>query len=73
MPAQRAASATAPPVAALSLESDLMPAIDRLPEGLQAPEFQRRFQARDNAAYAQVQAEIERRLANCRFFATAAP
>ena len=60
-------------VAALSLESDLMPAIDRLPEGLQAPEFQRRFQARDNAAYAQVQAEIERRLANCRFFATAAP
>ena len=60
-------------VAALSLESDLMPAIDQLPEGLQAPEFQRRFRDRDNAAYAQVQAEIERRLANCRFFATAAP
>jgi len=56
-------------VAALAGEPDLMPAIDALPEGLQEPEFQKRFRARDNTAYAQVMAEIEQRIDRCVFFA----
>ncbi len=58
--------------AGLRIEADLMPAIDALPEGLQEPEFQKRFRARDNQAYAQVLAEIEKRLGRCRFFAKVA-
>ena len=50
-------------------ETDLMPAIDALPEGLQEPEFLRRFQARDGEAWARMRAEIERRISLCRFFA----
>jgi len=56
-------------VATTGRESDLMPAIDTLPEGLQEPEFLRRFQARDNEAWTRMRAEIERRIAACRFFA----
>ena len=56
-------------VAALTGESDLMPTIDDLPEGLQEPEFQKRFRARDNQAYAQVLAQIEQRIDRCVFFA----
>ncbi len=56
-------------VAALAAESDVMPAIDRLPEGLQEPEFLRRFRERDNDAYAQVLAVIEQRIDRCAFFA----
>jgi hypothetical protein len=56
-------------VAITGRELDLMPAIDTLPEGLQEPAFMRRFQARDNEAWAQMRAEIERRIAACRFFA----
>ena len=56
-------------VATTGRESDLMPAIDLLPEGLQEPEFLRRFQARDNEAWARMRGEIERRISACRFFA----
>lgn len=56
-------------VATLASESDLMPSIDDMPEGLQEPEFQKRFRARDNQAYAQVLAQIEQRIDRCLFFA----
>ncbi len=56
-------------VAALTGEAELMPAIDELPEGLQEPQFQKRFRERDNLAYAQVLAQIEQRIDRCLFFA----
>jgi hypothetical protein len=56
-------------IATTARETDLMPRIDALPEALQEPEFMRRFQARDNEAWARMRAEIERRVSLCRFFA----
>lgn len=56
-------------IATTGRETDLMPQIDALPEGLQEPEFLRRFQARDSEAWARMRAEIERRISLCRFFA----
>lgn len=44
-------------------DADLAPALGGLPEYLSESEFQRRFGGSGNAAYAQVMAEIERRLA----------
>jgi len=56
-------------VARITGEADIIPSIDALPEKLQEPSFQRRFQARDNQAWAEMTAEIERRIDLCRFFA----
>jgi hypothetical protein len=56
-------------LATITREADLMPRIDALPEALREPEFLRRFRARDNEAWARMQAEIERRISLCRFFA----
>ncbi|MBU6272590.1 MAG: hypothetical protein KGQ67_14890 [Betaproteobacteria bacterium] len=56
-------------VARIAGEADIIPAIDALPEKLQEPSFQRRFKARDNQAWAEMTAEIERRIDLCRFFA----
>jgi len=39
-----------------------------LPEGLQDPEFRRRFERRDSMAYHRVQDDIERRLDQCDFY-----
>jgi uncharacterized protein YfiM (DUF2279 family) len=44
-------------------DSDLAPSLDGLPEALSEAEFQRRYGGRDNPAYRQLLAEIERRLA----------
>lgn len=49
-------------IATIKRESDLIPPIHALPEGLQEPEFQRRYRNRDNEAWARVQTEINRRL-----------
>ena len=56
-------------VARIASEADILPPIDALPEKLQEPAFLRRFQARDNQAWAEMTAEIERRIDLCRFFA----
>jgi hypothetical protein len=56
-------------VARIAGEADILPPIDALPEKLQEPAFLRRFQARDNQAWAEMTAEIERRIDLCRFFA----
>lgn len=55
-------------VAALAAESAIMPSVAALPEGLQDPEFRRRFERRDSAAYDAVKDEIERRLDRCDFY-----
>jgi len=54
--------------AALNAEAAIMPSITALPEGLQDPEFRRRFERRDSAAYNVVKDEIERRLNQCDFY-----
>ena len=46
-------------------ESDFMPGISNLPEGLQKMEFEGRFEDLDSASYAQLMDEIERRIASC--------
>jgi hypothetical protein len=55
-------------VASIDVESAIMPSITALPEGLQDPEFRRRFERRDSAAYNVVKDEIERRLDQCDFY-----
>jgi hypothetical protein len=49
-------------VVALTTESELLPSSADLSEGLQAADFERRFQNRDSAEYRKVAASIEARL-----------
>jgi hypothetical protein len=49
-------------------ESDFMPDISHLPEGLQELEFKHRYGDLDSASYALVSAEIERRIASCALY-----
>ncbi len=53
-------------------EDDIMPDIERLPEGMQEADFQRRFQQRNGSAYRRMMAEIERRIAACPVYHLAA-
>jgi hypothetical protein len=53
---------------AVTVEEEFMPAVDALPEGMQAPDFAARFEDRDSDAYAQVIAEIDGRLARCALY-----
>lgn len=55
-------------VAAVAEEGELMPSVVDLPEGMQEPDFIRRFSNRDSEAYAQVVTEIEARLDRCALF-----
>ncbi|MCG3143261.1 MAG: hypothetical protein HONDAALG_00602 [Gammaproteobacteria bacterium] len=55
-------------VAAAAEEREFMPSVGDLPEGMQEPEFIRRFSNRDSSAYAEVVAEIESRLDRCVLF-----
>lgn len=55
-------------VAAVAEEGELMPSVEDLPEGMQEPDFLRRFSNRDSEAYAQAVAEIEARLDRCALF-----
>jgi hypothetical protein len=52
-------------------ENDIMPDIERLPEGMQEVEFQRRFQQRNGGAYRRMMAEIERRITACPVYQSA--
>lgn len=49
-------------------ESDFMPAIDQLPEGIMELEFKRRYQDLDSKSYNMVNAEISDRIAKCKAF-----
>jgi hypothetical protein len=49
-------------------ETDYMPRIDNLPEGIQELEFKRRYKDLDSETYRMVEGEIERRIAACRMF-----
>lgn len=55
-------------VAEAAEESEFMPSVESLPEGMQEPDFIRRFSNRDSDAYARVVAEIEARLDRCVLF-----
>ena len=46
-------------------ESDFMPAIDDLPEGIMELEFKHRYRDPDSENYRMVEAEIEQRLSRC--------
>ena len=49
-------------------ETDFMPRIDNLPEGIQELEFKRTYKDLDSATYRMVEKEIERRIAACRIY-----
>jgi hypothetical protein len=49
-------------------ETDFMPDIDDLPEGIMELEFKHRFRDLDSSNYRIVEAEIERRLSRCRVY-----
>ena len=49
-------------------ESDFMPAIDDLPEGIMELEFKHRYRDPDSENYRMVEDEIERRLSRCRVY-----
>lgn len=49
-------------------ESDFMPLVDHLPEGIMELEFKRRYRDLDSATYRMVDDEIERRIAECRIY-----
>jgi hypothetical protein len=49
-------------------ESDFMPAIDDLPEGLMELEFRQRYRDLDSENYRLVEEEIEQRLLRCRVY-----
>lgn len=50
------------------IEADIMPPLDKLPEGLTAAEFQRRYASADSARYQAVADDIERRIDACRLY-----
>jgi hypothetical protein len=52
----------------ISKESDFMPRIDHLPEGMMELEFKQRYQDPDSASYRLVEEEIQRRIAQCRVY-----
>ncbi len=52
----------------ISSESDFMPKIDHLPEGIMELEFKQRYHDPDSADYRLVEREIERRIAQCRVY-----
>lgn len=50
------------------MESDIMPNIDHLPEGIQELEFKQKYQDLDSATYRRIEEEIERRIDLCRIY-----
>jgi hypothetical protein len=52
----------------IAMESDFMPNIENLPEGIQELEFKRNYQDLDSASYRMIEAEIERRINLCRIY-----
>jgi hypothetical protein len=49
-------------------ETDFMPEIDNLPEGVMELEFKRRYRDLDSKSYRMIEAEIEQRLSRCRLY-----
>jgi hypothetical protein len=49
-------------------ETDFMPRIDNLPEGIQELEFKRRYKDLDSETYRMVEAEIELRIVACQIY-----
>ena len=54
-------------------ESDFMPDIDDLPEGIMELEFKQRYRDLDSKSYMIVEDEIERRLSGCTLYSPAEP
>ncbi|WP_321494476.1 hypothetical protein [uncultured Desulfobacter sp.] len=52
-------------MAAVKSESDFMPVIDNLPEGIMELEFKRQYKDLDSKAYAMINDEISRRIDEC--------
>ncbi|HEX9973596.1 MAG TPA: hypothetical protein VGD14_16105 [bacterium] len=52
----------------IAMESDFMPNIENLPEGIQELEFKQTYQDLDSATYRMIEAEIERRINLCRIY-----
>lgn len=52
-------------MAAIKSESDFMPVIDNLPEGIMELEFKRQYKDLDSKAYAMINDEISRRIGEC--------
>jgi hypothetical protein len=46
-------------------ETEFMPRVDNLPEGIMALELKQQYDNLDSAAYRMINAEIDRRLADC--------
>jgi hypothetical protein len=51
------------------MESDFMPGVENLPEGIQELEFKRTYKDLDSATYRIIEDEIERRINMCRIYA----
>ena len=49
-------------------ESDFMPRVDHLPEGIMELEFKKKYKDLDSATYRVVDEEIERRIVACRVY-----
>ncbi|MDZ7375450.1 MAG: hypothetical protein ONB13_02410, partial [candidate division KSB1 bacterium] len=49
-------------------ESDFMPAIENLPEGIQELAFKRTYRDLESETYREIEAEIDRRIASCRIY-----
>ncbi|MDZ7319737.1 MAG: hypothetical protein ONB11_11310, partial [candidate division KSB1 bacterium] len=52
----------------ISDENEIMPRIDRLPEGIQELEFRRKYKDLDSQTYLVLEQEIDRRIAACRVY-----
>lgn len=55
-------------VRSVSSESDFMPSIENLPEGIQELEFKARYGSLESEEYSLIQQEIDRRLKTCRVY-----
>jgi hypothetical protein len=53
---------------AIKMETEFMPSIDRLPEGIMELEFKKKYTDLDSASYAMVNNEIDKRIRNCQVY-----
>lgn len=57
-------------MATMRSESDFMPSVENLPEGIQELEFKKAYHDLDSMTYKMTEAEIERRIRQCRIYAS---
>ena len=55
-------------MASIKMETDFMPSIDRLPEGIMKLEFKKKYTDLDSDSYAMVTHEINKRIRNCQVY-----